>query len=252
MDLSSRSVDDGGVSESTAPHPAHIIFTDVAHERHAPLRLITLQRPAKLNCLNLAMLDELRAALPAGGTTSAVVLMGAGSSFCAGIDLSEIGGTKGANPERARFHLERLADIYRWFLTTDVPTIVLARGYAVGGGAGLAVGARTVVVAEDFRFKLPGANLAQLAAVALPLTGLRIGRPDCREFLGQELDARTALRIGLVDAVVPPTHLAELETAVQRGILAPDLPPIGTRSTSFVKHALAELDRFQQGLNPSR
>jgi enoyl-CoA hydratase/carnithine racemase len=237
------------------PKPAgtsHVAITEVGIERAAPLRLITLQRPEKLNCLSLEMLDGLLKAVRAGGTPRAVVLMGAGRSFCAGLDLKEIGGASGANRESTNCHLNRLAEVYRWFLKTEIPTVVFARGHAAGGGAGLAACARTVVVAEDFLFKLPGANLAQFAAVALPVLGLRTGRPGGNEFLGQELNAQAALSRGLVDKVVPPCRLTELEHAVRKGILPADLPRLAERSQHAVQGALRELDRVMQELSPSR
>ena len=99
------------------------------------VRFIELHRPEKRNCLSLDMLGNLLLALQGSEGSSLVVLTGAGSSFCAGLDLGEIG-YPDATAVSARAHLERLAAIYSWLLDAAIPSLVFAKGYAAGGGAG--------------------------------------------------------------------------------------------------------------------
>ena len=93
-------------------HPA--VWTGITDARDPGgrrTRVIELQRPEKLNCLSLAMLDELLAALE-DCPADRIMLAGAGRSFCSGLDLSEV-----AAPGGSRAHLERLVKVYRRLLT---------------------------------------------------------------------------------------------------------------------------------------
>lgn len=176
-------------------------------------RLIELNRPEKLNCLSLDMLDGLLRALR-GGKADRIILTGAGRAFCTGLDLEEV-----RTAEGAKRHLRRLTAIYRWLLRTDCATVVLARGYAVGGGAGLMACAKTVIVSTDFAFRLPGGPLARLASVVPPVCNLRTGgrTPGGSAWLGCDLDATEALRLGLVDLVVSPGEWSAWVESVRNG-----------------------------------
>jgi enoyl-CoA hydratase/carnithine racemase len=129
-------------------------------------------------------------------------------------------------------------------------TVVLGRGYAAGGGAGLVASARTVIVSTDFRFKLPGGNLARFASVALPLFNLRATSkpPHDDGWLGHEFDAAEARRLGLVDTVVPTQRLHILIESARKGIIAPELlRRIRPNETSVTK-ALTALAEFLKQL----
>lgn len=218
-----------------------IAVIDVADPAGGLSRLIELQRPEKLNCLSLQMLDDLWSALTAG-KVSRLILAGAGRAFCSGLDLNEVASTGG------KLHLQRLVRIYRWLLKTPLPTLALARGYAAGGGAGLALCARTVVVSTDFRFVLPGGKLAGLAAVVVPLCNLRTSSKPTGDagWLGSELDAAQATRLGLVDRVVLPETLSAAVEKARNGTIAPELFEPPPRDAQAVDCALAHLDQFLQ------
>jgi enoyl-CoA hydratase/carnithine racemase len=225
---------------------SRIAVADISRKDGGTTRVIELSRPEKLNCLSLAMLDSLLAALQSSGQADCLVLTGAGRSFCAGIDLNEIGGPNSSARTGAKEHVRRLVDIYRWFLTTKSHTIALARGYAAGGGTGLIAGARTVLVASDFRFKLPGGTLARLASVALPMINLRAGAKSSHKtaWLGREYDAASAKNLGLVDHVVSLEYLAQLIERARKGESAPEFQERRAPSRSAVKRTLSELDQF--------
>ncbi len=218
--------------------------TDIPIRGGGIVRLIELRRPAKLNCLSLEMLDELWLALHCEQKPACVVLTATGRSFCAGLDLTEIGGIGGGRQELAQAHLKRLADIYRWLLLTKVPTVALARGYAVGGGTGLVTGAAMAIVTGDFRLKLPGDNLAGLASVAVPFLELRSGRNPQRRWLGREFAAREAQELGLVDQVVTAERLADLLETIRRGDVLPDLLKPPARKPRDIARTLSALEEF--------
>jgi enoyl-CoA hydratase/carnithine racemase len=225
---------------------SQILVTDVSVKAGGSIRLIELNRPDKLNCLSLEMLNALFAALQKTEKASAIVLTGAGRSFCTGLDFKEIGDPKDVTSDSAGKHLQLLVRIFRWLITTNVPVVVLAKGHAVGGGAGLVACSQSAVVSPDFRFKLPGGNLAGLACVALPLCNLRSnGRVQIdAAWLGRELDATAARQLGLVDEVVSSAQLDETILSLKRGEISPELLLPKRWNDSEVGKTLAELDRF--------
>ncbi len=217
--------------------------TEVVTAADGATRLIELNQPEKLNCLSLAMLEGVRTALE-GNTAGRIVLTGAGRAFCTGLDLDQVVTENGG-----REHLRQLVAIYRRLLETDADTVAFARGYAIGGGAGLLSCAKRVVVASDFRYRLPAGKLSHLAAVVLPLCKFRAGgkRPDGSGWLGCDLDADEARRLGLVDQVVSEGDLSDLIGAAREGRLPPGLRKPVVRDAVATATALAELDRFLEG-----
>lgn len=234
-----RVAESSGVVNLRAKMP-FVRVTEVAAAVAGVTWMIELDRAEKLNCLNLAMLKGLRAALN-GSTAARVILTGTGRAFCTGLDLDEVAKTDGG-----REHLRRLVAVYRWLLETSADTVALARGYAVGGGAGLLTCAKRVVVASDFRFRLPGGKLSALAAVVLPVCRLRAGerQPDRSGWLGCDLDAGEAQRLGLVDWVVSPNELDDLISAARSGSAPLELCAPVVRDAAATAVALEELEQF--------
>ena len=224
-------------------HPTNIAtvrVTDVSSTSGPSTRIIELNRPAKLNCLGLEMLDEVLRALDGAGNRR-IVLTGAGRAFCTGLDLNEVAG-----PDGGRQHLQRLTAIYRWLLKTENSTVVFARGHVVGGGVGLMACAKTVIVTGDIRLHVPGDRLARLAAVVVPVCHRRTGgkTPGDAGWLGCKLDAEAARQLGLVDRVVSPAGLDELVAAARNGKIAPEFLSPAPRSEPAVVFAVAGLDSF--------
>jgi enoyl-CoA hydratase/carnithine racemase len=227
-----------------------IVITDVRAQAGGTIRIIELNRPEKLNCLSLEMLTELLAALKNGENSSCVVLTGVGRSFCTGLDFKEIGSPEHATKDSANRHLRVLVNIFQWFLTARIPTLVLAQGHAMGGGAGLVACARTAVVTEDFRCQLPGGHLAKLACVAVSLFRLRASGnfQSEPEWLGREFNACEAEKLGLVDSVVSPGHLDAAIRAIKSGEILPELMRPRERNEHEVRNTVEELERFLQTL----
>jgi len=167
------------------------------------------------------------------------VVAGAGGSFCSGLDLTQVAAGNGAA------QLEALAGVYRELLLTPVPTVVLARGHAIGGGVGLLAGGRLVVGSADLRVRIPTGNLAALASIVVPLCQLKArGRlPAGGDWLGSDLDAAEARRLGLVDQVVSPDQMGRLLGEARHGLLPPAwLDPV-ERDPDTVAAALAGVER---------
>jgi methylglutaconyl-CoA hydratase len=171
-------------------------------ERDGAVLRITLARPERRNAFDAALIARLHEAFSGVGDARAVVLTGAGPSFCAGADVDW---------QRASIDLsleENVQDalrLYRMLEAVDrcpAPVIAAVHGYALGGGSGLAACADAVVAAPDATFGFSEARLGIAPAVISPFVIARIGAHARRYFTtGERFGADTALRIGLVDEV---------------------------------------------------
>jgi enoyl-CoA hydratase/carnithine racemase len=171
-------------------------------ERDGPLLRITLARPERRNAFDAALIAQLHEAFADVGDARAVVLAGAGPSFCAGADVDW---------QRASIDLsfeENVQDalrLHRMLEAVDrcpAPVIAAVHGYALGGGSGLAACADAVVAAPDATFGFSEVRLGIAPAVISPFVIARIGAHARRYFTtGERFGADTALRIGLVDEV---------------------------------------------------
>ena len=138
-------------------------------EDRGPVRLLTMNRPAKLNALNAdlvhAMTDALLAAQDDDNVT-VIVLAGAGRAFCAGADLSVARPFTAENRPAMIRHGDRNIALTKLLARTDKPIIAAVHGYALGAGCGLAFGSDLVVAAESARFGYPELK-AGLAATSV-------------------------------------------------------------------------------------
>ncbi len=174
------------------------------------IRLV-LDRPAKLNALNIALTDALEAAILDAGRdpgVRVVVIAGAGRAFSAGYDLAEEVAHEPENVVQWRELLARDVRITLAVWRCPKPVIAQVHGYALAGGLELAMACDLVVAAEGTRFGEPEIRYGS-APVTLLMPYL-VGQKKTRELLltGDLIDAAEAERIGLVNRVVPEDRLA--------------------------------------------
>jgi enoyl-CoA hydratase len=184
-------------------------------ERAGALALVTLNRPERRNALDRALVDALHQVLDSlqgDESVGAMILAGAGEkAFAAGADIAEL---------RERRRAEALQSINsRLFQRVEempFPVVAAIRGFCLGGGCELALACDLRVAGEGSRFGQPEVSLGIVpgAGATYRLPRL-VGAGKARElvFTGRVLDAAEALRIGLVNQVVPD---AEVEAAARR------------------------------------
>jgi enoyl-CoA hydratase/carnithine racemase len=195
-------------------------------ERRGPVGLVILNRPAKLNALNNQLIAELETALTdldGDPDIGCIVITGAGErAFSAGGDMAEqIADAEAGRPGRQ----SNTAGIIRGCRT---PTIAAIRGYCFGGGALLVINCDIRIGGSDARFKFPGATYGRGPGGAmLPRI---VGDAKAREllFTGDEIGAEEALRIGLLNQVVPPTEV--VESSVRMGERIAANSPVAVRA----------------------
>jgi enoyl-CoA hydratase len=187
-------------------------FTNLRLELRPPVAQITLDRPKVLNALNAATLSELDAAITAVADDPSiriVLLTGAGGrAFAAGADIRELSAA-GATGDGRALALRGQA-LFRRIETLDKPVIACIQGFALGGGCELAMACTFRLAADDARLGQPEAMLGVIpgygATQRLPRL---VGRGAALRLLltGDIIGAEEALRIGLVDEVVPAADL---------------------------------------------
>ncbi|MBI4297316.1 MAG: enoyl-CoA hydratase/isomerase family protein [Chloroflexi bacterium] len=206
-------------------------FQTILYSKEGPLAYITLNRPQALNAVSIQMRDELYAVLGSVAEdpdVQAVILQGVGErAFCAGADISEFG----TAPSRAiarRVRWQR--DLWGLFLAQEKPLIAAIHGYALGAGVEMALCCDLRVASEEAQFGLPEVGLGMVPTAGGTQTLPRhipLGKAMEMVLLGDRIGAGEALRLGLVNRVVPRPRL--LPTAQEMASRILSLSPVAVR-----------------------
>ncbi|MEN5082006.1 enoyl-CoA hydratase-related protein [Bosea sp. TWI1241] len=193
--------------------------------RHGAVAVLTIDRPAALNALDMETLAALDAAVAAAAADPAirvVVFTGAGErAFVAGGDIADLDSRQGL-----RHYLElgeRLHGVFRRIETLDKPTIAAVNGWALGGGTELVLCTDIRIAAASAKLGLPEINLGLFPGAGGSQRLLRQLSP-CKAkelmFTGDRIDAAEAERLGLINRVVPDAALMEQVLAMAQAIAA--------------------------------
>jgi 2-(1,2-epoxy-1,2-dihydrophenyl)acetyl-CoA isomerase len=206
-------------------------FETVLFERLDQVAHVTLNRPDRLNALNLQMIEDLRAAAAAidgDPSVRAVLLTGAGRGFCSGADL--MGEDLIQDPKRSAGENigRRLRDHFNPMVTAwhdlRVPVVVAVNGVAAGAGVSLALIGDIVLAAQTATFlQLFAPKLGLMPDLGSTFFLPRIvgtARAKGMTMLGDALSAADAVRWGLIWACVEDQALLEQGAAVARRLAA--------------------------------
>jgi enoyl-CoA hydratase len=201
-------------------------FEHILYETAGRVATITLNRPERLNAIARGMPGEIAEAVRranADNDIHAIVLTGAGRSFCSGYDLKEFAEAKG--PESAAQHDARpwdpMADFYLMYQNTldfmslwrsYKPTIARVHGDAVAGGSDIALCCDMVVMAQEARIGYPPASVWGCPTTAMWVYRLGAEKAKRMLFTGDLITGREAREMGLVLDAVP---LAEIDSRVE-------------------------------------
>jgi methylglutaconyl-CoA hydratase len=180
------------------------------------IAIVVLDRPDVHNAFNEALIAELTdtlVALDGDETVRAVVLAGAGKSFCAGADLHWM------KKMAAHGHAENVADanalahMLRTLYGLSKPTIARVHGTAMGGGVGLVACCDIAIAAQEATFAFSEGKLGLIPATIGPYVIEAIGARQARRYFitAERFSAAEAFRIGLVHDIVPA---GELDTRI--------------------------------------
>jgi enoyl-CoA hydratase/carnithine racemase len=191
---------------------------DVA--RDGALLRISLARPEKKNALTGAMYDALTHALNETvreDGVRAVLIAGSGGSFCAGNDIADFAAV--ADDFRSAPSLRFI----RALALCETPLVAAVEGVAVGVGTTMLLHCDLVYAAPDARFRMPFVDLGLVPEAASSLlVPRRFGLVKATEFLllGEALGAEEALRLGLINAIVPAEALLDHAAVRARALAA--------------------------------
>jgi methylglutaconyl-CoA hydratase len=187
-------------------------YTMLELETRNAIALVTLNRPEVHNAFEETLIAELTSAfraIEADDGVRAVVLLGAGASFCAGADLNWMrrmaGFTRAQNLADAR----ALSAMLSTLATLSKPTIARVHGPAFGGGVGLVACCDIAVAAHDATFALSESRLGLIPAAISPYVVEAIGARAARRFFltAERFTAAEAFRLGLVHELALPEEL---------------------------------------------
>lgn len=207
------------VSFST-PNPKLAVSVDGA------VATLAIDNPTKHNALDLGMwqaLPAIIAELDRDPGIRAIILRGAGTdSFASGADISEFA-TVRADAEGGR-HYEAINEAAFWALAhCSKPVIAMIRGFCLGGGFGLALSCDLRIASEGAIFGIPAARLGiGYPPGAMKLVTAAVGAPAAKDlfYTARRIGADEALRLGVVQRVLPERQLDDTVLALAQDIAA--------------------------------
>ena len=202
-------------------------FRNLLIDDRGAVRVITLNRPDKLNALNRDSIAELHVAFDEAASAASVrvvVLTGAGAkAFVAGADISEM---EGLSPVQARDFSRFGQKLMVRIEQLGKPVIAMINGFALGGGLELAMACHLRIAADTAKLGQPEVNLGLIPGFGGSQRLLRlVGRGPALELClcGQPIDAQRGLALNILTRVVAPAELEgeTMKLAEQLAMAAP-------------------------------
>jgi len=187
------------------------MYTTLIPEISGHIANITLNRPDKRNAISAAMIAELQTALDEIEKSHArvVILTGAGTAFCAGMDLEMLSAIAQQSPAENQEDSRRMAKMFRRIWSFPRPLIAAVNGAALAGGCGIATLCDFTLAVPDARFGYTEVRIGFLPAIVSVFLTRQIGEKKTRDLLltGRIIEAPEAKELGLVNEIVPAEHL---------------------------------------------
>ncbi len=197
-------------------------YSNILFSVHDRVATVTINRPEKLNALNAGTKSELKSVftqIKSDASVDVVILTGAGEkSFVAGTDIGELTALDGESGKEFSAKGQEVFDLIE---NLGKPVIAAVNGYALGGGCEIALACHIRIAAENARFGQPEVNLGIIPGYGGTQRLARlVGRGRAMEMIltGNPVDAQEALRIGLVNKVVPLAELMNTALAIAQAI----------------------------------
>ncbi len=212
-------------------------YEHILYERDGHVARVTMNRPKKRNALSLDHMRELTSCFKGIGedkSISVVVLAGEGPGFCAGHDLSEM---IGQDPDFYRHTFDVCCELMDAIRAVPQPVIARVHGIATAAGCQLAATCDLVVASSEASFATPGVKIGLFCSTPMVALSRAVGQKKSMEMLltGDFVPADEALRIGLVNKVVPAAELYDAVQALAEKISAASPLVVGVGKAAFYK-----------------
>ena len=220
-------------------------FEHLLSAEHGPVRVLTLNRPQALNALDVALVRELSEAVRIAGADAAegrlrgLILTGAGKAFVAGADIAAM---REMSEDEAREFARQGHNLGDHLAALPIPVIAAVNGFALGGGCEVALACDFIYASEVAKFGQPEVKLGVIPGFGgtqrlLRRVGLARALELCMS--GAVIDAVEALRIGLVNKVLPADQL--LPAAIKTCETIAQMSPEAVAVAKHVLHRGSEL-----------
>ena len=210
----------------------------------------TLNRPEKKNAIDTPMIDALLTLLDQADLDAAVrvvAVRGAGSDFCAGMDLNELLASADKSVEENRQAALRFAEIFVRMRRIPKPIVAVVQGRALAGGCGLATACDLVLATQSATFGYPEVQRGFVPAIVMTLLKRTAGEKVAFDLAatGRILGASEAAGLGLVSRVYEDSDFEDQVSEVLRALAA-----TSPSALAFTKQQFYQLDgvRFEEGI----
>jgi len=186
-------------------------YTTLLLEHEGPIAKITFNRPDKRNAISAKMICDILTALDELEKTRArvVIITGAGSAFCAGMDLEMLSALGQHSAQENQEDSRRMARMFRRIWSFPKPTIAAVNGHALAGGCGIATLCDFTIAVPEAKFGYTEVKIGFLPAIVSVFLTRQIGDKRARDLLltGRAVLAPEAKELGLVTEIVPTEKL---------------------------------------------
>jgi len=206
-------------------------YNNILYEEKDKIGIITINRPTKLNALNVETINELFDVLgkiKPDENIWCVIITGSGKAFVAGADVAELAALTSYAAEEKMLKGQ---DLYSRIENLGKPVIAAINGFALGGGCEMAIACTIRIASDDAKIGLPEISLGIMPGYGgtqrLPRL---IGKGNALGILltGEAISAQEAYRIGLVNAVYPKDQIMNAALELAKKITSKS--PISTRA----------------------
>jgi len=192
------------------------------HESHG-IDTILLNRPDKRNAISYELIHDLTVALNKAASSHApvTILTGAGSAFCAGMDLENLRQLIGRSDEENLKDSETMAGLFRTLYDFPKPTIAAVNGAAIAGGTALATLCDFTLAVPEAKFGYTEVRIGFVPGIVSSYLISNVGERRARDLLltGRLFGAEEAHRLGLVNEIVMPDRLMHRAHELARQLL---------------------------------
>jgi methylglutaconyl-CoA hydratase len=222
-------------------------YESIRIRSEADVRTIILNRPDRRNALTPRMIDELTHALEEASTCGcgALILTGAGSAFCAGLDLEHLATMHQRTAEEHQQESESIARLLRTLYDLPKPTIAAVNGAAIAGGMGIATVCDFTLAVPEARFGYTEARIGFIPAIVASFLLMQVGEKRARDLMltARLLTAQEALDFGLLTRIVTERELIREAEDLAQSLLRNSPESLSAIKQLLSRHAKVRLDR---------